>query len=347
MRQASEGFVQPELADDPDAEIGLRLRVHVTSPGGLRRLMSEERVWVVPPAMPEVPPPPARLRILNVSNEIDLRLEAIVFDEEPTDLTQGQRILVRHDSAIGVGWIRFEMFGPPDIERWNLALTREWAQADILSEVAKEQLRAQGFRELDPNADARRQAAALLDAYTALLDSAPREEELQQFLHSNPSMLAPTHVRMWPKLALGARVTDFVFRQATGDYLLVELEKSSKRLFRKDGDRTADLNHAMDQVTTWWRYLEDNLSTVQRELGLTDISVNPAALVVIGRSADLTPANRRLLTTIEQANPRLRIMTYDDVAENAKAVWGNVLGSVSIAGPYEVYLIPTDANVPD
>src|SRR5438552_1722003 len=117
-------------------------------------------------------------------------------------------------------------------------------------------------------------------------------------------LLSPTHTKVWPKLPLGPHVTDFVFREADGEYLLVELERATHLLFKADNGARAPLNHARDQVTDWRRYLEDNLVAIQRELGLEGISANPRSLIVIGRTASLNPANRRKLAAIQSENPR-------------------------------------------
>ena len=97
-----------------------------------------------------------------------------------------------------------------------------------------------------------------------------------------------------------------------------------------------ELNHAQSQIYDWRRYLEDNLATAQRELRLTDISANPKSMVVIGRSASMSPDNRRKLVTIENAIPKLKIMTYEDVYDSAKAVIENLLGPISEVGPNTV-----------
>src|SRR5207248_3150614 len=88
----------------------------------------------------------------------------------------------------------------------------------------------------------------------ALLDGP--EEPLHQFIKSNPGLLCPTHYRVWSKLSLGRRDTDFVFREASGEYLLVELEGPSRPLFRTDGQQREELTHAIDQVMDWRRYIE-------------------------------------------------------------------------------------------
>ena len=97
-------------------------------------------------------------------------------------------------------------------------------------------------------------------------------------------------------------------------------------------------------MVDWKRYIEDNLSTVQRELGLTGISSNPKSLIVIGRSNSITPENKRKLITLENESPKTKIMTYDDVLDNVKAVIENLLGPLwDVGGKTEVYF-PRDVK---
>ncbi len=111
-------------------------------------------------------------------------------------------------------------------------------------------------------------------------------------------------------------------------------------LFIKDGNTSRKLDHARGQIQDWKRYLEDNLATVQREIGLVGISANPNSIVVIGRSESLAEDNRRKLVTIENEAPRLKIMTYDDVYANAKAVVENVLGPLwNVQGNTQIYYL--------
>jgi len=239
-------------------------------------------------------------------------------------------MVIRTVVDLPVIWNRFEVYPFINTEQWKPELGRAWAEHDILASAVAAQFRENSFQTLDPRAEARRELSAVLKSFKELLDSNPdREEALQVFLCANPRLLCPMYTRMWPKLALGNRKTDFVFRYAGGDYLLVELEKSTQRLFRKDGQACGELNHARNQVTDWRRYLEDNLSTAQRELGLSGISVNPQSLIVIGRSSSLTDENRRKLAAIENESPKSKIMTYDDIYESAKAVIENLLGPLN------------------
>ena len=294
-----------------------------------------------PESLPQ--PPQKPFCLLSVRNSFELELLGELLPIEAS-LGEGQRFLARSVIRLPVGWDCIEVFPFFDFEQWKPDYAPVWAENDLLAIVVAQQFREAQFQSLDPNAEARRQFDELLRSFKSLLDSDPqREEILQSFLSEHPVLLCPTHTKFWPKLPLGAQVTDFVFQEAARDYLLVELERSTHRLFGKNGHPLSQLNHAIDQVTDWRRYLEDNLSTVQRELDLLGISSNPKSLIVIGRSRSLNPENRRKLITIENGSPKLKIMTYDDVYENAKAVVENLLGPIweSVANTQIYYLNET------
>ena len=142
-------------------------------------------------------------------------------------------------------------------------------------------------------------------------------------------------------MKFGKHVSDFVFREPPNEYLLVELERPTARLFRSDGHKHHDLNHAIDQIIDWRRYIQDNTRTVQNELGLQGITGDARSLVVIGRSTELTAENRRKLSAIQSETPRLKILTYDDVIESAKTTVENMLGPLWLLPPSaEVYYLP-------
>jgi hypothetical protein len=280
-------------------------------------------------------------RLLSVESAFEISIEAALLDADNPG-TLGQRFITRSALRLPVGWECIEIYPTGDTRSWRKDIAAAWAERDILASVLAKQLREKQLRSLDPNVDARRECATLIDAYKQLLDSNPPEETLQQFIRANPILLSPTQTRVWPKVVLGSRVTDFIFREADGDYTLVELEAPSRRLFIKNGDTSSQLTHARDQITDWRRYLEDNLATVQRELGLDGISPNAKGLIVIGRSDSLLPRDRRKLTTWQGEAPRNKILTYDDVLENAKAAMESIVGPLWAAtAAAEVYMLPT------
>jgi len=282
---------------------------------------------------PEAHPQPPRkpFCLLSCRSEFSIHIHGEMIDEISGEV---QPFLTLTQFRIPAGWDCIEVFPFLELSHWIPENAASWAETDILASVAARQHQNATLNSLDPHAATRKAFAAELKAFKDLLDTNPeREEELHVFLKNHPYFLCPSHSRMWSKLPFGSKESDFVFRDATGDYLLVEIERSTLRLFIQTGDKSADLNHACSQITDWKRYIQHNLSTVQNELGLASISPNPRSLVVIGRSADLTPENRAKMVTMETETHNQKIMTYDDVYLNAKAVIENMFGPLEIVGP--------------
>ena len=274
--------------------------------------------------------------LVGLRNEFDVQVVAQLVSEQSEP---GREFIVRRRIKLPLGWEAFEVFPPYDANVWDPSLPPHWAESDLLAAVVQRNLTDAHFRAIDPNAQARKEAAQVLAGFEALLTGP--EEPLHQYVKAHPEFLLPTKVRSWSKLALGSRETDFVLKDASGDYLLVELEQPGHLLFGKKGKPRAALEDAIDQVLDWKRYLAENVRTVQQELGLAGISTNPRALVVIGRSSALTEQDRRKLIAMENDRPKLKIMTYDDLLANAKATYENILGPIWDPGPgAEVYLLP-------
>jgi hypothetical protein len=270
---------------------------------------------------------------VSVNNEFDLHLE---MEIEPLGGEKAQKVITRTPFRLPFGWEAVELFPSFNMDSWEPGVSSLRAERDMYAAVARRNLQDEKYRDVDPNAQARKLMAELIKQYESLLSGA--EEPIHQFIKNHPQLLCPAYSRFWSKLPLGKHVTDFVFHEAAGGYLLVELEKPTHSLFRKDGQPRQQLNHAIDQIMDWRRYIEHNLSTVQRELGLEGLSSNPSCLVVIGRSSSLTEENQQKLTSMENASPSIKIMTYDDVLANAKAVSEHLLGPLWDFGPNtEVY----------
>ncbi len=312
-------------------KVGIPMKISIYNPttGKSKEMLSAKILFEITISLPQKRPAHTQkpFCLLSVQNRFEL---CIAGELDGVDESKkSQEFITRTNMKMPVGWECIEVYPSINSKDWNPDYANIWAENDILASVASRQFNEMHFQSIDPKAEARQQYGIVLNEFKALLDSNPeREQDLQAFLQNHPVLLCPTHTRMWPKLAFGSRVTDFVFRDATQDYLLVELERSTLPLFKKNGHTTAELNHAKGQIGEWKRYLEDNLGTVQRELGLDGISVNPNSVVVIGRSKELTVENKRALVSMANEHPKLKIMTYDDVYENAKAVIENLFGSI-------------------
>ena len=332
-----------QLGNAP-ADLGIDLKLYAGNPTkGTETQIVSTKLWfdVAMQAALEAPTPPQKpLCVCSVRNYLEFQVHGELVPQGASPGVR-EKFIARSRLRMGVGWECIEVFPEIELASWKPEYARIWAENDILATALTHQLEETAWQSLDHRAATRRQYAELLEAFKKLLDSAPdREELLQQFLAAHPELLCPAHTRVWPKLPFGAHVTDFVFREATDDYLLVELERSTHRLFRKDGHITAALNHAQGQIVDWKRYLEDNLGTVQRELELVGISANPRSLVVIGRASALFDGDRRKLAALNSQQPRTKIVTYDDVYENAKTVVQNLLGPIdAAAGTTNIYYL--------
>lgn len=332
----------PEQPHPQNDNFGVEFKLLMHSPS---QKMSQDivatRIWFQAKPLPlqqDELPGAKPYCMLSVRNHLDIEIHGELV-AVAGGATPNQPFVARSTIRLMAGWDCIEVFPGFKPEMWKVDFAPLWAERDILGAALIAHTQDAHLSTLDPRATTRRQYAALLAAFQTLLNSNPeREQALQAFLQNNPMLLCPTQVRMWPKLPLGAKVTDFVFRDATHDYVLVEIERSNLLLFRQDGHPTSDLTRAHGQIIDWKRYLEDNLQTVQRELGLTDITPNPSGLLVIGRSESLLPNDRRKLRTMTNESPKLRIMTYDDVYENAKAVFENLLGPMwDTGGDTQIY----------
>jgi hypothetical protein len=230
-----------------------------------------------------------------------------------------------------VGWQAIEIYPPLGDDYWKPEFAATWAERDILAIAAQRNLQEIQLNALDPRAETRRQYATLLAEFGRLLQGP--EEPVHQFLRQHPEIISPTSDSHWSKLPFGTKKEcDFVFREPHNDYQLVEIEKPDKQMFRRDGQQHENLTHAINQTADWVRYIEDNKRTVEHELGLTGISTSPRRLVVIGRTKSLTEENRRKLSTLQNDQPKLRILTYDDLLEQAKNNLEHILGPLSLTG---------------
>ncbi len=278
--------------------------------------------------------------LISIKNEFNLQILGEIF---PTDQSpqpgKRQRFILENRVKLPVGWEGFEVYPPFDPDLWKAEFAPAWAEIDLLAAITKSHLKEQQLRAIDPNAEARKHFSSLFKEFEGILGGP--EEPVHQFLKEHPEILSPTYIACWSKLSLGQYGTDFVFREPPNDYMLVELESPLRELFRQDGQEREELVHARNQVLDWQRYIEDNLSTVQREVGLSEISIAPRYMIVIGRSRSLSEENRRKLTTIQNQMPRLQILTYDDLLAKAKSVVENLLGPLwDAGGGATVYYLP-------
>jgi hypothetical protein len=312
-----------------------KINLGVGRPGELTPVLSMDVAIFsstkLPPSF-EMPKPPARpTPIISIQSEVDMALVGTLAPVEGARGTSDDNFLAVSRIQLPVGWSSLEVYPLLSDDYWQAAAAPMWAELDILATAAQRNLQESRYSALDSRVERRARYSSLLEEFQGLLEGP--EEPVHQFLKKHPELISPTAIAQWSKLKFGDRISDFVFREPYNDYELVELEAPIREIFRKDGQQREELTHAFNQISDWIAYIEDNRQKVETELGLAGISTNPRSLIVIGRSAALTDENRRKLITLQNLIPKLRIMTYDDLLESARATLTKILGPLGFDGP--------------
>lgn len=165
----------------------------------------------------------------------------------------------------------------------------------------------------------------LLIQFGSLLNSEPeREEELQKYLTDHPILIDPFVSVLYTKQELGSDfITDFIVRRMNDQYVLVEIENSTDLLFTKNGSFSSALNTAIGQVRDFQAWVSENFAYAQKKL--PNIKY-PDGLVVIGRKNKLKDIEiKRLAEENFSRRGHIKIITYDDLLEQAKNVHRNLI----------------------
>lgn len=278
-----------------------------------------------------------------IRNQLELGIEGVQLHDAANAKSEGKNFRTRGKFAFPVFWDSVAIYPWTDYKEWRTADFFSWAERHFFEIGFHAATTEYSWLALQSQTRLREHYNGVLNKLDTLLrKEGVIEEELQQFLTVHPEVLVPGYKRVLPKLSLGIHVTDFVIEDPTGHYLLVELENPEQPLFVKSGHASAKLTHAEGQVKDWIRYIQDNKNTVERELGLTGISAQPSALIVIGRSNSLTAAHRRKLQ-VDQG--KIEIITYDDLRARFVSTIENLLGMLAHVGKgYEVTYLASDID---
>jgi hypothetical protein len=168
--------------------------------------------------------------------------------------------------------------------------------------------------------------------FSDVLRRAKSEREMQNYLERHPSVLIQHlgggHGR-WviPQQRLGSQfVTDFMIgeRSSLGiQWYPIELESPVAKIFKKNGDPSSTLTHALRQIQDWRVWLQDNIDYARRPkgengLGLIDVEPQSMGYIIIGRSTQQTESyNRRRRHMIHQMGIQTR--TFDWLLDNLHA----------------------------
>jgi ppGpp synthetase/RelA/SpoT-type nucleotidyltranferase len=161
----------------------------------------------------------------------------------------------------------------------------------------------------------------IIDDFEALLEmlGVHEKRDVHAFLDEHRFILHPNPEEIWSEVPIGLGTEyrmDFMIREADGEFVLTEIENPQQRLFTREGDFSAAINHAQRQVEDWQDWVEDNIATMQKTYpGI----ISPRGLVIIGRSMYLSEYERRKLRRRNiNLRGRLKIITYDELIAAAR-----------------------------
>ena len=147
---------------------------------------------------------------------------------------------------------------------------------------------------------------------------------MKKFIKDHPILLDPHAKRVLPEYPLGSEYrADFVVERSDENYIIVEIEKTTSKLFTQKGDQHSELTHAIGQVRDYQNWISENIAYVRGKL--LNIS-EPHGLVIIGRKNSLNENNLRKLRYINQTSHNLKVFTFDDLLANGKQLLKNLRG---------------------
>lgn len=165
--------------------------------------------------------------------------------------------------------------------------------------------------------------------FEKVLETAAREEDVQQFLTDNPYILAeqlPHCHFVIPKFRFGGKfVCDFILPEMASsgtDWVLIELEPVNARLVTASGQLAERVRIGAQQIKDWRDWLLNNRDMAIRPrskdgLGLANMEIVSGWLIV-GRRAQVTPRFNQLRNQIEKES-NITIMTFDRILERFQA----------------------------
>lgn len=161
----------------------------------------------------------------------------------------------------------------------------------------------------------------ILTEFRELLNGEPREEALQKYLENNPILLHqfPSDKLYFKPPILTSFKADFAIVTPNKELILIEIEKGTTRLLKKDGGEAAPLRHAFDQVQSWLHVVDEHRLAVLDSLGIDRESVSSVRGVVIaGRDTGYDAGHLRRLKGIDRG--RVSFLTYDDLGFSLAAL---------------------------
>lgn len=157
---------------------------------------------------------------------------------------------------------------------------------------------------------------ATLKAFEKLLDTAKKEEELQEFLANNTWLLGAEYEHSKPqKIAPRARY-DFYVERYDGFADIIEIKKSKELLFDPRGKLSKNTGAAIQQLI---EYVDDAMMTgdSKRMSKKYEFSfLKPKGTLILGRTND---GSKEKLAILNSYFHNIEILSYDDILKRGQS----------------------------
>lgn len=162
-----------------------------------------------------------------------------------------------------------------------------------------------------------------------LIEAKASENVLQKHLENYPYILSQQFAHchhVFPKVALGSQYeTDFMcldIPSSGKEWVGVELESPQKSVITKLGRKTANLEHAIQQIRDWRLWVTNNLSYARQSkeqdgLGLEDICPRFFGYVIIGRRKNYNQYFNELRRQLIR-DELITVRSWDDIVAWAR-----------------------------
>ncbi len=175
----------------------------------------------------------------------------------------------------------------------------------------------------EPKPTLRTRVDQMADGYQrlrSLLETKSEEEALyQELLEDHPWMLGVGTYRSVQRHGRfdDQNIPDFTGRRAADDTDdIIELKQPFLAYFRRDGDFAADFHSAWAQAERYLTFARDQRSYLREAKGMR--FETPKVLLLAGRSWNESEA--KLVRMKELSNPAIRVMTYDQLLNQAHSI---------------------------
>lgn len=161
--------------------------------------------------------------------------------------------------------------------------------------------------------------------FLSLLQKEKKEEVVQKFLEHNKVLLARFHAQrlfIKPRI-LGKFNADFAVLDSQGVLTLIEIERPTLRLFKKNGHLRSEFNHAYEQVQDWLDEVLRHRAAVIEGLGLNaDQVLSIRGCVVAGRAK--SEKREHLRRHLSQPRQGIDFLTLDALADSLVSMAGDL-----------------------